>query len=216
MSRAADNEAFARVVQRWLGVTEDGWAGVGTMAAWLERNGQAPGPMAPASRFDTALAEILRHEGGYVDHPKDPGGATNRGVTLGTLSDWLGRPATKAEVKALTVADVAPIYRAKYWNAVKGDDLPAGVDLIVFDLAVNSGPRRAARFLQEVVGAAADGVIGPATIAKVNALPPLAVIDGMAERRERFYRGLGTFQTFGKGWMKRLADVTAKAKQMAR
>lgn len=169
----------------------------------------------PASRFDTALAEILRHEGGWVDHPADPGGATNRGVTLATLSDWLGRTATKAEVKALTVADVAPIYRERYWNAVKGDDLPAGVDLMVFDLAVNSGPGRAAKFLQEVVGAAVDGQIGPATLAKARDLHPLAIIDGMAQRRERFYRALNTFDTFGRGWMKRLADVTAKAKEMA-
>lgn len=168
------------------------------------------------TRFDIALAEILRHEGGWVDHPKDPGGATNRGVTLATLSEWLGRTATKAEVKALTVADVAPIYRERYWNVVKADDLPAGVDLMVFDLAVNSGPGRAAKFLQEVVGAAADGQIGPATLAKVAALHPLAVIDGMAQRRERFYRGLNTFDTFGRGWMKRLSDVTAKAKEMAR
>lgn len=179
----------------------------------LPRAANDDGP--PAARFDTALAEILRHEGGWVDHPADPGGATNRGVTLASLSDWLGRTATKAEVKALTVADVAPIYRERYWNAVKGDDLPAGVDLMVFDLAVNSGPGRAAKFLQEAVGAPADGQIGPATLAKVRALHPLAIIDGMAQRRERFYRGLGTFDTFGRGWMKRLADVTAKSKEMA-
>lgn len=173
-------------------------------------------PASSAPRFDTALAEILRHEGGYVDHPSDPGGATNRGVTLGTLSDWLGRPATKTEVRALTVADVAPIYRARYWNAVKADDLSPGVDLMVFDLAVNSGPSRAAKFLQEVVGATADGVIGPATVAKANAMNPADVIAGMRARRERFYRGLATFPTFGKGWMRRLDDVTAKAKEMAR
>lgn len=206
-----------RLNQYGAGLKEDGEAGPATNSAldtYLPAkavNDDRP----PISRFDTALAEILRHEGGWVDHPRDPGGATNRGVTIGTLSDWLGRPATKAEVKALTVADVAPIYRAKYWNAVKADDLPAGVDLMVFDLAVNSGPGRAARFLQEVVGATADGVIGPATIAKVKALHPLAVIDALSQRRERFYRGLSTFATFGKGWMRRLADVTAKAKEMA-
>lgn len=206
-----------RLNEYGAGLTEDGQPGPATNAALdtylppKAANDDAPA----ASRFDTALAEILRHEGGWVDHPKDPGGATNRGVTLATLSDWLGRTATKAEVKALTVADVAPIYREKYWNVVKADDLPAGVDLMVFDLAVNSGPGRAAKFLQEVAGAAVDGQIGPGTLAKVNALHPLAVIDGMAQRRERFYRGLGTFDTFGRGWMKRLADVTAKAKEMA-
>jgi len=217
-----------RLNEYGAGLAEDGLAGPSTNAALdtylpaKAANDDRPpkgvvqtDTLSPASRFDTALAEILRHEGGWVDHPADPGGATNRGVTLATLSDWLGRTATKAEVKALTVADVAPIYRERYWNAVKGDDLPAGVDLMVFDLAVNSGPGRAAKFLQEVVGAPADGQIGPATLAKVNALHPLAIIDGMAQRRERFYRGLGTFDTFGRGWMKRLADVTAKSKEMA-
>lgn len=206
-----------RLNEYGAGLKEDGEPGPATNAAldtYLPaKAANDDGPS--ASRFDTALAEILRHEGGWVDHPKDPGGATNRGVTLATLSDWLGRTATKAEVKALTVSDVAPIYRQRYWNAVKGDDLPAGVDLMVFDLAVNSGPGRAAKFLQEVVGAAVDGQIGPGSLAKVNALHPGAVIDGMAERRERFYRGLGTFDTFGRGWMRRLADVTAKAKEMS-
>ncbi len=206
-----------RLNQYGASLKEDGEAGPATNAALdIYLPAKAANDDAPsACRFDVALAEILRHEGGWVDHPKDPGGATNRGVTLATLSDWLGRTATKAEVKALTVADVAPIYRERYWNAVKGDDLPAGVDLMVFDVAVNSGPGRAAKFLQEVAGAAADGKIGPATLAKVTALHPLAVIEGMAQRRERFYRGLGTFDTFGRGWMKRLADVTAKAKEMA-
>ena len=171
--------------------------------------------LTPLGRFDACLVEILKHEGGWVDHPADPGGATNRGVTLKTLSDWLGRTATKAEVKALTVSDVSPIYRKRYWDAVHGDDLPPGVDLMVFDLAVNSGPGRAAKFLQEVVGATPDGAIGAATLAKVSGLHPLTIIDGMAERRERFYRGLGTFDTFGRGWMRRLGEVTAKSKEMA-
>lgn len=218
MSKAFVMRVQHRLNEYGAGLKEDGEPGPATNAAldtYLPPKAAADDRPA-GSRFDIALAEILRHEGGWVDHPKDPGGATNRGVTLATLSDWLGRTATKAEVKALTVADVAPIYRERYWNAVKGDDLPAGVDLMVFDLAVNSGPGRAAKFLQEVVGAAVDGQIGPGTVAKVNALHPLAVIDGMAARRERFYRGLGTFDTFGRGWMKRLSDVSAKAKEMAR
>lgn len=92
-----------------------------------------------AANFERALALVLVHEGGYVDHPAYPGGATNLGITIGTLSDWLDRAATKAEVRALTKATVAPIYRKNYWDAVRGDDLPSGVDYCVFDFAVNSG-----------------------------------------------------------------------------
>ena len=105
-----------------------------------------------AANFERALPLVLKHEGGYVDHPNDPGGATNLGVTIGTLSSWLGRPATKAEVKALTRATVAPIYRKNYWAAIRGDELPAGLDYAVFDFAVNSGPKRAAMALQRAVG----------------------------------------------------------------
>jgi lysozyme family protein len=100
------------------------------------------------------LPLVLNHEGGYVDHPKDPVGATNLGVTIGTLSGWLGRKATKAEVKALTVKDVAPIYRHNYWDKVRGKDLPAGLDYAVFDFAVNSGPFKAASSLQTILGVA--------------------------------------------------------------
>lgn len=172
-------------------------------------------PKAGGDPFAVALAEVLKHEGGYVDHPKDPGGATNRGVTLATLSAWLGRQATKAEVKALTVEAVTPIYRKNYWDAVRGDELPPGVALMVFDLAVNSGPARAARFLQDAVGAPVDGKVGPATVAKANAADPAQTIEKLRALRERFYRGLGTFPTFGKGWLKRLADVTTLARALS-
>lgn len=167
-------------------------------------------------RFDRCLTEVLRHEGGYVDHPADPGGATNMGITLATLRDWRKRPVSKAEVRALTRAEAADIYRARYWDAVRADDLPAGVDLMVFDLAVNSGVKRAALFLQEALGVAADGVIGPVTLAALRAVRPVEVIERMAARRERYYRGLRTFPTFGKGWLVRLDSVHARALEWAR
>lgn len=169
-----------------------------------------------STRFSECLPLILAHEGGYVDHPKDPGGATNLGVTLGTLSDWLKRPATKAEVKALTPATVAPIYEANYWRAAACDRLPPGVDYMVFDFAVNSGPGRARKFLQRVAGVAPDGAIGPVTIAAVNKLGARLLIDRLNEDREAFYRSLDTFPTFGKGWLRRLTEVTAKAKAMVK
>jgi hypothetical protein len=93
-----------------------------------------------AANFERTLALALVHEGGYVDHSADPGGATNLGIAIGTLLGWLGRQAAKAEVRALTNATVAPIYRKNYWDAVRADDLPSGVDYCVFDFALNSGP----------------------------------------------------------------------------
>jgi len=167
--------------------------------------------MTPDERFHRCLAEILKWEGGYVDDPRDPGGATNLGVTLATLSDWLGRSATKAEVHALTGDAVAPIYRAKYWTAVHGDDLPAGVDLLTFDASVNSGPARAAKWLQKAVGAEPDGQIGPATLAAVAASNAASVIDAIFHEREAFYRSLPTFEHFGKGWLSRLNGTATLA-----
>lgn len=162
-------------------------------------------------RFDICLPRLLKHEGGWSDHPSDPGGATNLGVTLGALSDWLGRPATKAEVKALTVTRAAPIYKANYWRAAACDKLPAGVDYIVFDLAVNSGVARAKRYLQEALGVRADGVIGPLTLLAVQNTDADELIKRISEKRATFYRGLATFKTFGKGWMRRLDEVTKQA-----
>ena len=150
------------------------------------------------SRFAQCLPLILRHEGGYVDHPADPGGATNLGITQGTLSAWLGRKATKAEVKALTVADVAPIYEKNYWRMTGCDKLPPGVDYLAFDIAVMSGPNRARRWLREI----GEG-------------SPLDLVNRLTARRTAFYKSLKTFKTFGKGWMRRVTESWLKAKEMA-
>jgi lysozyme family protein len=165
--------------------------------------------------FQTCLPIILKSEGGFVDDPKDPGGATNLGVTLKTLSSWLGRAATVAEVKALKPADVAPIYETRYYNAAHANDCPTGVDLIVFDEAVNQGVGRAIKSLQKCAGVAADGAWGPKTKAAVDAMAPAALIDAIAADREAFYRSLPTFGHFGKGWLSRLARTKADAHKMA-
>jgi lysozyme family protein len=165
-------------------------------------------------RFPRALELVLVHEGGYVDHPRDPGGATNLGVTIGTLSGWLGRPATKAEVRALTVDAVAPIYRKNYWDAVRADDLPAGVDYCVFDFGVNSGPRRAIMALQRAVGVADDGRIGPITLAAVKRKSPEDIITRICSDRLSFMRRLSTWPTFGKGWQRRVEGVEREAIRM--
>lgn len=166
-----------------------------------------------ADNWPAVLAETLRHEGGFVNHPADPGGATNLGITRATLSDWLGREASVAEVRSLTVEQAAAIYRARYWNPLRGDDLPAGLDLVAFDAGVNSGIRRGARWLQKAVGAVADGVIGPRTVAAARAAGQDAIERACAARMS-FLRGLGTWKVFGRGWSRRVAEVEAAATRM--
>ena len=167
------------------------------------------------SNFDTCLYEVLKHEGGYVDHPADPGGATNLGVTKQAWEEYVGREVTKDDIKALTVEDVTPFYRKRYWDACKCDDLHAGVDYVVFDVAVNSGTRRAAKFLQEAVSVTPDGSIGPRTLSAAADFGPNLIINRICDRRESFYRALPTFSTFGKGWLRRNDAVHKKALEMA-
>ena len=167
-----------------------------------------------AASFEPALALVLRHEGGYVDHPDDPGGPTNLGVTIGTLSAVLGRQATRADVKALTPARVAPVYRGRYWDAIRGDDLPSGLDYAVFDWAVNSGSSRAAIALQRIVGVADDGRIGPLTIAAVAGHDRQKLIGSLCDARIAFLKALSTWPTFGKGWTSRVTGVRREALAM--
>jgi lysozyme family protein len=162
--------------------------------------------------FDAALAAVLAHEGGYVNHPRDPGGATNRGVTQAVYDDWRsGRGLPARSVRHIAEDEVSAIYKRQYWDAVKGDDLPAGVDYCVFDFAVNSGTNRASRYLQQAVGATPDGQIGPATLAAVGCKPPSEVVEAICDARMAFLKRLPTFDAFGRGWTRRVADVRAKA-----
>lgn len=169
-----------------------------------------------SERFARCVAEVLKHEGGYVDHPRDPGGATNRGITHLTLADWRGHPVTKADVQALGEQEAREIYRARFWNAVQGDRLPAGLDLAVFDFAVNSGPGRAARMLQQQLGVVADGAIGPVTLAAIRKVNASRLASGLCRARLAWMRGLSTWATFGKGWTARVVDVERVALEMAR
>lgn len=166
--------------------------------------------------FDRALAAVLVHEGGYVNDPQDPGGATNKGVTQVVYDDWRQRQGlAKRSVRQLADDELKAIYRREYWDRIKGDDLPSGVDYATFDFAVNSGVSRAARFLQTAAGVAADGSIGPATLAAVRKEPAF-VISTLIDKRETFLRSLGTFARFGKGWLARCAGVRAMALEMAK
>lgn len=165
--------------------------------------------------WDEALKHILKYEGGYVNHKDDPGGRTNLGVTQRVWEEWTGKPATEEDMRGLTPAMVSPLYKKRYWDAVRGDDLPSGVDLCVFDCAVNAGVGRASKFLQQAVGVSADGVIGPKTLAAVTAKPADDVIEAFCNLREAHFKSLSTFATFGKGWMNRLGAVEAESKHMA-
>lgn len=151
---------------------------------------------------------ILAHEGGYVDHPKDPGGATNLGITIKTLAAWRKREVSKAEVRALTKSDVIPIYKANYWDVMRCSLLPLGLDYMVMDYGVNSGPARSVKDLQRTVGADDDGALGAKTIAKIEEYIQRhgmqALLKAFADRRWNFMQGLSTFGTFGDGWKKRV------------
>jgi lysozyme family protein len=185
------------------------------IAAAFKRPAPVEAPAPVADRFAACIPIILRHEGGYVDHPRDPGGATNLGITHATLADWRGRPVTKADVRALTVDEAKQIYRAKYWRAIHGDDLPAGVDLAVFDFAVNSGPGRAIRFLQAAVGQGQDGILGPRTLAAVQHGSTAEIVDAICTRRVEWLRTLPGWVTFGGGWSRRVKETREEARRMA-
>jgi lysozyme family protein len=165
--------------------------------------------------WDKAFAEVIKSEGGYVNHPRDPGGPTNLGITQATLSQYLGRHASIQDVKNLTKEKVKPIYKRRFWDAIRGDELPGGVDYAVYDFAVNSGVSRAARYLQSVVGVKQDGEIGPATIAAANRYSAADVVKKLVAKRRGFLMGLRTWRTFGKGWNRRVVAVQALALQMA-
>lgn len=167
------------------------------------------------SNFDASMAETLRHEGGWADNPADPGGATMKGVTIGTFAQWKGRKVTKDELRAISDADLRAIYRRNYWDKVRGDDLPFGLDFVAFDGAVNSGPSRGARWLQHAVGVTPDAKVGPATIAAARATYVPDAINRAVDARLTFLRGLRTWGTFGKGWSARVEAVRATALRMA-
>lgn len=164
--------------------------------------------------FEACLAEVLRHEGGWSHHPKDPGGATMKGVTLKTYSKWLGREASLEELRTIPHAHLTKIYGAGYWDAIRGDELPQGVDLCLFDFAVNSGARRASLVAQTVAGVTPDGVLGPKSVAALQGGECSSLIGDICAARLAFLRGLPTWDTFGKGWTRRVNDVESKGRSM--
>lgn len=153
--------------------------------------------------FDQAFDVLLKHEGGFVDHKDDPGGATRYGITEAVAREV----GYRGDMRDLPIALAARIYRERYWDAVKAEQLPAAVRYVVFDAAVNSGVGQAARWLQRAVGVRDDGVIGPQTLAAVAQHNPEALVRRFLSQRLRFMSGLANWPAFGRGWARRIADL---------
>ena len=182
------------------------------------QSGPEKNTMSRARAFDRSVAMILEKEGGYVNDPNDPGGRTNHGITARTYADFHEKPLDEVkdeEIKGLSEEDAKEIYRAKYWTAARCDDLPAGVDLCVFDFAVNAGVRTSIKLLQELVHVTADGSVGPITVAAANTCDAKDVIARFADRRLAYYKSLSTFKNFGKGWTSRTLAIRDEALRMA-
>ena len=163
------------------------------------------------SNFDQSLKLVLKSEGGYVNNPKDPGGETMMGVTKNAWSTWLKRPIADGEMAKLTVADITPFYKALYWDKSYCNQLPTGIDYMVFDASVNMGVGQSIRLLQKSLECVPDGVIGANTMKAINDADAKTMIDKFSAQKELFYRSLSTFATFGKGWLARIEHVKQAA-----
>jgi lysozyme family protein len=165
--------------------------------------------------WDDCFDMVIKSEGGFVNNSRDPGGMTNLGVTRSVWQAYLKRDVTEADMRALTPQMVKPFYKALYWDRIKGDSLPSGVDYAAYDLAVNSGPHRAAQYLQQIAGVTVDGMIGPKSLEAINTCDAKEAADAICDMRMDFLKKLPTFDTFGKGWSRRVEEVKAKAVSMA-
>lgn len=170
-----------------------------------------------AENFERALKRVLVYEGGYSNHPSDPGGATMKGVIQTVYDAYRDRKSEpRQSVKNLSEAELQEIYRKQYWDKIDGDLLPSGVDMVVFDGAVNSGPSRSAKWLQIALGFSGkmvDGDIGEMTLGKIRETQNLtALVDKICDHRMAFLKGLRIFATFGKGWSRRVDDVRSTGK----
>lgn len=180
------------------------------------------------ARFDRCVTHVLRHEGGFVDHPSDPGGATNRGISLryartrGSMFDLDGDgDVDKNDILLVTEPFAKQVYRDWFWNDVRGDELRAGIDFVMFDFAVNSGAGRAIRFAQQCAGEmlrrpiTVDGYIGPQTMAALREVDPQDFINNYNDDRLSWLQRLSTWKTFAGGWSRRVVETTEIALQMA-
>jgi lysozyme family protein len=200
MQHQADLDAYRRATRR---------------AGWRTTTKPNPKVSFMHVNFDAALARLLAHEGGYTNHPDDPGGPTNFGITIHDYRKYLRADGAAGDVRMMRLDDAKAIYKAKYWDALRCDELPAGVDYAVFDYGVNSGIGRSAKVLQRVLGVPEDGIIGPVTIARAQRGNAQGVVAAVCEERLEFLRSLRTWPVFGKGWGRRVTEVKEAALEMA-
>ena len=168
------------------------------------------------NNFKECLALVLKSEGGYVHNPKDPGGMTNLGITKKSLEEWLGHDVDEKFMRNLTPEMASPFYEQKYWRSCYGEVLPRGLDFIVFSMAVNAGPGRSIKLLQQSIGCVPDGVIGPTTRSLICASNTATLINKFSEVRREYYRSLKTFPIFGRGWLSRVDKEEQEALDMAK
>jgi lysozyme family protein len=164
--------------------------------------------------LSACLAHTMSYEGLFVNDTRDPGGPTNYGITFATLRA-IRKSATVQQLRALTPDDAQAIYRTLYYVPVGAELLPAGVDLMAGDMAVNAGVLASARILQQALGLTQDGHVGPVTIRAAVAADPTSLIVAMGVLQASFYRGLGNFSAFGTGWLNRVRDRQIAALSMA-
>jgi len=204
--QAQSAQQTARIIERQAEQTKE---------ILKERTEPGQRPKRPTrSNFRRCVDIVLEKEGGYVNDPDDRGGPTNMGITFNTLKAWRGTEITEQDVKDLKIEEARNIYQANYWKKLSCDDLPSGVDLVVFDFGVNAGTARSAKLLQRVCGANSDGVIGPITVGAVNSLDAAQVIRRFGELRMDHYRSLSNWTKFGRGWTRRTDDVQTAALDM--
>jgi lysozyme family protein len=172
------------------------------------------------SNWDQSFELVIKSEGGFTDNPKDPGnhlpdgreGCTMLGCTQTNWEKYIGHQVTKEDMKLLKKEDVKPLYKKDYWDAVRADDLPVGMDYAAFDFAINAGPAASRKMIQRAIGVTADGVFGPATMKAINEADNF--IEKFSQAKTNFYKSLKTFDTFGVGWLKRVAEVQHLATNM--
>lgn len=174
------------------------------------------------ANWQQAFEQMLASEGLFTDDEKDKGnklpdgrkGSTMLGVTQYNWEAHVGHQVTHDDMRQLTAADVEPLYKQKYWDIVRADELPSGIDYLIFDMGVNAGPNCSVRLLQTAVGVTADGKLGPMTMAAVQAADPVELIENFSAAKEAFYRSLDDFPVYGNGWLSRVAQVKVKASAM--
>ena len=167
------------------------------------------------NNFEKSLKYVMEDEGGYVNHPKDPGGATNFGITKKAWGDYLNKIVTDDDIKNLKKPVASAFYKKKYWDVCKCDLLPTGIDYCVFDFAVNSGPTKAIKILQNSLGVVCDGIVGNKTIlAAQNNKDKSGIITVICSKRLTFLKSLVSYHVFGNGWLSRIKKVQSKSMEM--